>query len=81
MTVLLEEGRIVLRADCGVEEAEALLGMIDANPGLAVDLSAADRIHTALWQVILMSGCDLCGAPREGSSWKMLLPVFRNSKL
>ena len=54
MTVGVDDRAIRLIGSCGVEEVEALVGYLDRNPDLHIDLSAATMIHTALWQAIIV---------------------------
>lgn len=81
MTVTLSTTAIELRGDCGVEEAEELLTVMEANPSLPVSLKAALQIHTALWQLILVSGCDLRGEPGLDFAVRHLLPALKNRKV
>lgn len=54
MTIGLSETAIVLTGACGVEEVEALVGYLEGRPDLAVDLSEATALHTALWQALMI---------------------------
>ena len=65
MTVRLEAGAIILQGRCGVEEVEALLGLLETHPALPVDIGGAETVHTALWQVILMRRPALLGTPNS----------------
>jgi hypothetical protein len=65
MSVLLKDGLIVLAGDCGVEEVETLVGLIQGNPGVRVDVGKAGVVHTALWQVLLALAPDVTGEPRD----------------
>jgi len=53
MSVTLDGEIIRLEGYCGVEEAEPFLVLLQAAPVRAVDLSGADRLHTALVQIIM----------------------------
>ncbi|WP_457584526.1 hypothetical protein [Ensifer canadensis] len=81
MTVTLSGTAIELRGDCGVEEAEELLTVLEANPQLPVSLKHAGQIHTALWQLIILSGCDLQGEPSSDFAARHLLPALKNRKV
>lgn len=76
MSVTMQQGTIALIGDCGVEEAETLLSLLQGNAGAAVDLAAAGRIHTALWQVLLALRPVLVGAPADPFSRQWLVPAL-----
>ena len=65
MSVVLRDGSILLAGDCGVEEAEALVGLIQGNPGARVDVGQAGAVHTALWQVLLALRPEVTGEPGD----------------
>ena len=48
-----ENGTIVLEGDCPVEDAETLLQMLQATPGVPLDWTQCSQLHTAVLQVIL----------------------------
>lgn len=54
MTVTRQDNAIVLNGDCGVEDVEALVGHLESQAELPVDVSAATAIHTALWQALMV---------------------------
>ena len=53
MTVHLEGHAIYLRGECRVEDAEPLLGYLQADCSRIIDLSRAGTLHTAVVQVLL----------------------------
>jgi hypothetical protein len=66
MTVSLSsEGMILLRGDCPLEDAEALVRSLSEDPGAAVDWSGCDRAHTAVIQVLAAARPRLIGSPRS----------------
>ena len=73
MTVARTEEKIVVSGSCGVEEAEALLRLLLADPGAVVDLSAAVTMHTALWQVLMARKPQISGKPTDPFATKWLL--------
>lgn len=75
MSVALDGDAIVLSASCGVEEAESLLALVQGNPGLAVDVAAAESVHTALWQVIFAFSPAIRGEPSDPFIRQWLLPL------
>jgi ABC-type transporter Mla MlaB component len=77
MSVLLEQGALVLRGDCAVEDAEPMLALLQQNPGLAVDLTGAGRLHTAIVQLLLAFRPQLVGPAGDPFFDKWLLPQVR----
>jgi hypothetical protein len=61
-----ENGTIVLEGDCAVEDAEALLQLLQAAPMAACDWSQCRSLHTAVAQLLLAARPVLtgpCGDP------------------
>ena len=52
MTVKVEERHVILSGSCPVDEAERLLAALLDDPTLTVVINS-DRVHTALWQVLM----------------------------
>ena len=50
------EGTIVLEGDCPVEDAEAVLRLLNADAAADIDWTACRRLHTAVLQVIMAAG-------------------------
>lgn len=75
MTVTVEEGEIRLTGRCGVDEAEALLSALSASPQSRVVL-AAERIHTALWQVLVAMRPAIAGEAPDRFSADYILPLI-----
>ncbi|MDB5535472.1 MAG: hypothetical protein JWQ65_347 [Devosia sp.] len=65
MSVSMGGNVIVVAGNCGVEEAETLVALIQAHPGAEVDVSQAAAVHTSLWQVILALRPCLVGTPHD----------------
>lgn len=60
------DGPIVrLEGDCPVEEAEALVGLLQSGDVEAVDLSGCGRLHAAVAQALLAFAAPLRGPPVE----------------
>jgi hypothetical protein len=60
---LTEAGLVELHWDCGIEDAEPLLGhLTDAKR--TVDWRECDTAHAAVVQILLISGAELVGPPR-----------------
>ena len=57
MTILRsDDGTVVLDGVCAVEDAEPLLQMLQATPAASVDWTQCRQLHTAVLQVIMVSG-------------------------
>lgn len=75
MTVIVGEREIRLTGRCGVDEAEALLSALSASPQSRVVL-AAERIHTALWQVLVAMRPAVIGEAPDRFSSDYILPLL-----
>jgi hypothetical protein len=65
MTVhVAEDGTIVLKGTCPVEDADALVQLLLADSTAEIDWSACDQAHTAVVQVLLASRRATRGPPR-----------------
>lgn len=62
MTIRLGEHAIEVTGVCDVGEAEALVFHLQSRPDLPVDISGATRIHTSLWQVLMVFKPDFNGS-------------------
>jgi hypothetical protein len=56
-----DDGVIVLDGECPVEDAEALLQLLQAQPEGPVDWSACTRLHTAVLQVLMAAAPPMRG--------------------
>jgi hypothetical protein len=65
MTVKSEEGRIVLEGRCRIEDAETLLQALQYSPGSIVDIQHADKLHTAVVQVLLAANRPIEGISKH----------------
>jgi hypothetical protein len=79
MSVRLEAHAIVLEGVCGVEQAESLLAQIEAHPHLPVDVGAAEAVHTALWQIVLMKQGRIIGVPQNIFVADHVLPALQRN--
>lgn len=79
MSVALEQDAIVLSGNCGAEEAETLLALIQAHPGMAVDLAGVEWVHTALWQIIIALEPPVRSMPLHGFIHDWLLPLLAHN--
>jgi hypothetical protein len=76
MSVLLEEGRVCLRGNCPVEDAEPLLTVLQNHPDCPVDIDDATNLHAAVLQVLLAFRRKLSGQPRDPFLWKWIVPAL-----
>ena len=53
MSVRLDGNVIILEGPCRVEDAEPLLGWLQADRGRTVDLAGAEHLHAAVLQVLI----------------------------
>jgi hypothetical protein len=78
MTVEVSGDRIVLKGRCGVEEAEPLLAALAERSDRVVILEA-ERLHTALWQILLALKPKLEGRPKDAFVLQHILPLVIDS--
>ncbi len=53
MSVRVAERGIRLEGHCGLEDAPVLLGLLDGGHPGPVDISLAQTVHAAVWQVLM----------------------------
>ncbi|RDJ20854.1 hypothetical protein DWF00_28335 [Bosea caraganae] len=75
MTITVTDHEIRLTGRCGVDEAEALLAALSESPQNRVVL-AAERIHTALWQVLVALRPSVLGEAPDRFSAEYILPLI-----
>lgn len=76
MSVALAEGRIHVRAPSRIEDAESLLALLRDRAGLAVDLTGAGALHTAVVQVLLAFRPTLSGHNDDAFFTAWLHPIL-----
>ncbi|GAC1340693.1 MAG: hypothetical protein NVSMB20_16900 [Bradyrhizobium sp.] len=62
-----DSGTVILDGVCPVEDAEALLQLLQIMPGAVLDWTQCRQLHTAVLQVVLASGLDPVGPC--GDAW------------
>ncbi len=65
MTVRLEGHAILLEGQCRVEDAEPLLGWLQADRSRIVDLTGAEHLHAAVLQVLMALTPAIRGEGRD----------------
>jgi len=76
MSVRLEGAVIRLEGECRVEDAEALLSLLQEDAGRVVDLTAAGGLHTAAIQVLLALRPPLAGPAGDPFLARWLVPLL-----
>jgi hypothetical protein len=76
MSIVFEPDRAILRGAAAAEDAESLLEWILSHPEGGVDLRGADRLHTAVVQVLLAARPPIVRDPEEAFLRTWLLPVL-----
>ena len=76
MSVSLEAGTIMLRDLCVVEDAEALLTLLQAGPDRPVEVTAATHLHAAVVQVLLTLRPRIIGPANDSFVNQWLLPIL-----
>jgi hypothetical protein len=77
MSVRLDGQVVRLEGDCRAADAEALCAALTAAPGRSVDLSGAERMHTAVVQALLALAPPLVGEPRDPFLTRYVTPQLR----
>jgi len=76
MSVRLDGNVIVMEGACRVEDAEPLLGWLQADGGLVVDLIDAEHLHTAVLQVLMALRPALNGTPKDAFIRHWITPAL-----
>jgi hypothetical protein len=65
MSVRLDGNVIILEGPCRVEDAEPLLGWLQADRGRMVDLAGAEHLHAAVLQILMALRPAIRGAAED----------------
>lgn len=76
MTVRLDVDIIRLEGDCHVEQAEALVQLLQDDRRRTVDLTGCQRVHAALVQALLAFKPKIQGAPADPFLRDHLMPCL-----
>jgi hypothetical protein len=74
MTVIVEDLRILLQGNCGVEDAETLLAALLDDPSRMVTIQTG-KLHTALWQVLMATRPRIEADTQDAFVSSYLLPL------
>lgn len=79
MSVTLDpqSGVIILEGNCGMEDSEALLGLLTLGEQPAVDWSKCTGLHTAVLQVLLAARPTVTGRPASPFLQRHFSPIFQ----
>jgi hypothetical protein len=78
MTVAEQDGVIRLLAPCPVEDAESLLGLLQASAASVVDLTDCGHLHTAIVQLLLTYRPMVTGAPGDPFVLAWIMPFLKH---
>jgi len=76
MSVRLDGNVIVLEGPCRVEDAEPLLGWLQADRGRIVDLTGAEHLHAAVLQVLMALRPIIRGAAEDAFLRDWITPAL-----
>ena len=77
MSVSFDGRAIVIAGECGAEEAETLLALVQSHPDAVVDIGQSGTVHTALWQVLLALSPRVIGEPANPFIRKWIMPALK----
>ena len=81
MSVRLDGNVIILEGQCRVEDAEPLLGWLQADRGRTVDLTDAEHLHAAVLQVLMALQPAVRGAARDAFLRDWITPALIGKSL
>ncbi len=79
MSVLLDGDVIRLTGAGRIEDAEALVALLQAHPGCRVDLTACGPLHTAVVQVLVAFRPELAGQAGDGFLRAWVMPLLASA--
>jgi hypothetical protein len=81
MTIrVADDGSIMLIGDCAAEDADLLLSHLVASPEAMVNWGSCLSAHTSVIQVLLASGREPIGPPRDKFLETMIGPAFDRAR-
>jgi len=81
MSVRLDGNVIILEGQCRVEDAEPLLGWLQADRGRTVDLTDAEHLHAAVLQVLMALQPAVRGTARDAFLRDWITPALIGKSL
>jgi hypothetical protein len=79
MSVVLDGNVIILEGACRVEDAEPLLGWLQADRDRIVDLTHAEQLHTAVLQVLMALRPAVSGPAEDPFFRDWIYPALRDA--
>ena len=76
MSVRLDGNIIILEGACRVEDAEPLLGWLQTDRSRIVDLTRAEHLHAAVFQILLALRPALTGAGKDAFIRDWITPAL-----
>ena len=80
MSVRLDGNVIILEGPCRVEDAEPLLGWLQADRGRVVDLAGAEHLHAAVLQVLMALRPALRGVGQNAFIRNWVAPALTSAQ-
>lgn len=80
MTVARDGAMIRLQGRCRVEDAEPLASLLQATPGLTVDLGDCEGLHAAVLQALLAFAPKVTGIPGDPFLRDLVLPLLAGER-
>jgi hypothetical protein len=80
MSARLDGNIILLEGQCRVEDAEPLLGWLQADSSRVVDLTDAEHLHAAVFQILMALRPPIREGEKDAFVQDWLIPVLRAAK-
>jgi len=71
---------ILLEGQCRVEDAEPLLGWLQADSSRVVDLTDAEHLHAAVFQILMALRPPIREGEKDAFVQDWLIPILRVAK-
>ena len=80
MSARLDGNIILLEGQCRVEDAEPLLGWLQADSSRVVDLTDAEHLHAAVFQILMVLRPPIREGEKDAFVHDWLIPILRAAK-
>jgi len=80
MSARLDGNIILLEGQCRVEDAEPLLGWLQADSSRVVDLTDAEHLHAAVFQILMALRPPIREGEKDAFVQDWLIPILRAAK-
>jgi hypothetical protein len=80
MSARLDGNIILLEGQCRVEDAEPLLGWLQADSSRVVDLTNAEHLHAAVFQILMALRPPIREGEKDAFVQDWLIPILRVAK-